>query len=53
MDIFCGSTTARGGTVIELSGYFGRNDALKYKDIELYACRDNEYSGGVKLSILI
>src|SRR5436305_9601545 len=45
MDIFCGSTTARGGTVVESSGYFGRNDALKYKDIELYACRDSEYPG--------
>ena len=53
MDIFCGSTTARGGTVVESSGYFGRNDALKYKDIELYACRDSEYPGGVKLGMLI
>lgn len=30
------STTARPGTLIESSGYLHGNDALKWKDIELY-----------------
>ncbi len=49
MDIFSGSITARGRTVVKLSGYFGTNEALEYRDIELYALRDTEYPGGVKL----
>jgi hypothetical protein len=53
MDIFYSSTTARGGTVVESSGYFGTNEALEYRDIELYALRDTEYPGGVKLGALI
>jgi hypothetical protein len=53
MDIFYLSTTARGGTIIESSGYYGTNKALKYGDIELYALRDKEYSNGVKLGALI
>ena len=31
----------------------GGTMALKYKDIELYACRNSEYPGGVKLGMLI
>jgi hypothetical protein len=53
MNIFCSSTTARAGTVVESSCYFGRNEALEYRDLELYALRDNEYPGGVKLGMLI
>jgi hypothetical protein len=53
MDIFCSSTTARGGTVVESSGYYGTNEALEYGDIELFALRDTEYPGGVKLGALI
>jgi hypothetical protein len=53
MNIFCSSTTARAGTVVESSCYFGRNEAVEYRDIELYALRDNEFPGGVKLGMLI
>jgi len=53
MDIFCSSTTARAGTIVESSCYFGRNEALEYRDIELYALRDSEYPGGVKLGMLV
>jgi hypothetical protein len=45
MDIFCSSTTARAGTVVESSCYFGRNEAVEY--------RDSEYPGGVKLGMLV
>jgi hypothetical protein len=53
MDIFCASTTARAGTVVESSCYFGRNEAVEYRDIEIYAVRDDDYPGGVKLGMLI
>jgi hypothetical protein len=33
MDIFCSSTTARAGTIVESSCYFGRNEAVEYRDI--------------------
>jgi hypothetical protein len=39
--------------VVESSYYFGRNEAIKYRDMELYALRDSEYAGGVKLGMLI
>ena len=45
MNIFCSSTTARPGTVVESTCYFGRNEAVEYRDVELYAVRDNEYPG--------
>jgi hypothetical protein len=51
MDIFCSSTTARAGTVVESSCYFGRNEAVKYRDIRLYAMRGTDYPGGVKLGM--
>jgi hypothetical protein len=53
MDIFCASTTARAGTVVKSSCYFGRNEAVEYRDIEIYAVRDDDYPGGVKLGMLI
>ena len=53
MDIFCALTTACYGTIVESSYYSSRNEALEYRDIELYAIRDNDYPGGVKLGILI
>jgi hypothetical protein len=53
MDIFCASTTARAGTVFESSCYFGQNEAVEYRDIEIYAVRDDNYPGGVKLGMLI
>src|SRR3954451_12019252 len=53
MNIFCSSTTTRAGTIVESSCYFGRNEALEYRDIELYALRDSEYPGGVKLGMLV
>ena len=53
MNIFCSSTTARAGTIVESSCYFGRNEAVEYRDIELYALRDSEFPGGVKLGILV
>jgi Protein of unknown function (DUF3435) len=53
MNIFCASTTARGGTVVESSCYFGTNEAVEYRDIQLYAMRDKDYPGGVKLGMLI
>jgi len=33
MNIFFTSTTARAGTVVESSCYFGRNEAVEYRDI--------------------
>jgi Protein of unknown function (DUF3435) len=53
MDIFCSSTTAHAGTVVESSCNYGRNEAVEYRDIELYAVRHNEYPGDVKLGMLI
>ena len=53
MDIFCSSTTARAGTIVESSCYFGTNEAVEYRDIELYALRDSEFPGGVKLGMLV
>jgi hypothetical protein len=53
IDIFCSSTTARAGTIVESSCYFKRNEAIKYKDIKLYALRDSEFPDNVKLGILI
>jgi hypothetical protein len=43
MNVFSSSTTARARTVIESSYYFGRSEAVEYRDIERYALRDNEY----------
>src|SRR5277367_6084457 len=45
MDIFCSSTTARAGTIIESSCYFGRNEALEYRDIELYTLKRQRVPG--------
>jgi Protein of unknown function (DUF3435) len=53
MIIFCASTTARAGTVVESSGYLGRNEAVEYRDIELFALRDPDWPGGVKLGMLV
>jgi hypothetical protein len=53
MDVFCVSTAARAGTVVESRCYYGRNEAVEYRDIELYAMLDNDYPGGVKLGMLI
>jgi hypothetical protein len=41
MSIFCASTTARAGTVVESSCYFGQNEAVEYRDIEVYALGDD------------
>jgi hypothetical protein len=32
---------------------FGRNEAVEYRDDEIYAVRDDNYPGGVKLGIFI
>jgi Protein of unknown function (DUF3435) len=53
MIIFCASTTARAGTVVESSGYRDDNEAIEYRDIELYALRDPKWPGGVKLGMLV
>jgi Protein of unknown function (DUF3435) len=53
MIIFCASTTARAGTVVESSGYLGQNEAVEYRDIELYAVRDEKNPGGVKLGMIV
>jgi hypothetical protein len=37
------STSARPGTLIESSGYLHENDALKWKDIELFMVKHPEY----------
>ena len=50
MIVFCASTTARAGTVIESSGYYGTNDALQYSDIELRALRGPD---GIQLGMHI
>jgi hypothetical protein len=36
------STSARPGTLVESSGYIRSNDALKWKDIELYMVKHPE-----------
>lgn len=51
MGIFCASTTARAGTVVESSCCFGWNEVVEYEDIELYLVRDNKFPGGVKLGM--
>ncbi|KAK5409142.1 hypothetical protein LTR90_009265 [Exophiala xenobiotica] len=54
MILFCASTTARAGTVVESSCYYGHNDAVQYRDIRLYAMPDPDSpSQGVKLGMLI
>jgi hypothetical protein len=53
MDIFCSSTTARAGTIVESICYFRRNETVEYRDIELYALRDSEFPGSVKLGMLV
>ena len=53
MIIFCASTTARAGSVVESTGYFGRNEAMEYGDIQLYAVRDDQHPGGIKLGMLV
>jgi hypothetical protein len=53
MDIFCASITARAGTVVESNCYFSRNEAVEYRDIEIYAVRDDDYPGSIKLGMLI
>lgn len=37
------STSARPGTLIESSGYIHENDALKWKDVELFMVKHPEY----------
>ena len=39
--------------MVESSCYFGRNKAVKYRDMELYTLRDSEYLDGVKLGMLV
>lgn len=53
MIIFCASTTARGGTIVESSGYSGSNEALEYRDVHLYVVPSSETPGGVQLAMLI
>lgn len=52
-DLFCASTTARAGSVLESSCYYGCNDALQYRDIRLYAMRDPNNRQGVILGMHI
>lgn len=40
------STSARPGTLVESSGYMRKNDALKWKDIELYMVKHPEDARG-------
>lgn len=52
MILFCASTTARAGTVVESSCYYGHNDAVQYRDIRLYAMPDPDSpSQGVNLGM--
>jgi hypothetical protein len=53
MIIFCASTTARGGTIIESSGYLGTNEALEFRDVHLYVVPSPEVPGGIQLAMLI
>lgn len=53
MNVFCASTAARAGSVVEPSGYFGTNEAVKYGDLELFAVRDDGAHGGIKLGMLV
>ena len=53
MDIFCASAAARAGIIIKSSCYFGRNEAVKYRNIKMYAIRGDDPPGGIKLGMLI
>ena len=53
MIIFCASTTARGGTIVESSGYLGTNQALEYRDVHLYVVPSPEVPDGIQLGMLI
>src|SRR2546423_990053 len=53
MNIFCFSTTARAGTVVESSCYHGTNEALTYGDIKLLVVPDTGYPGKVTLALLV
>jgi hypothetical protein len=53
INIFCAFTITRVGTVVESNGYLGQNDVIEYRDIQIYAIRDEENPGGVKLGMLI
>lgn len=49
MIVFCASTTSRAGTVVESSSYYDTNEALEYRDIELFAVKDKP--NGIKLGM--
>jgi hypothetical protein len=53
MILFCASTTARAGSIVESSGYYGQNDCIKYGDIRIYAVRDPDNPGHVMLLMLV
>jgi hypothetical protein len=53
MIIFYASTIARGGTIIESSGYLRTNKALEYRDVHLYVVLSLEVPGGIQLGMLI
>ena len=38
--LFMACTTARPSTLVEGGGYYGTNDCLKYKDIEIFKIKD-------------
>ena len=40
MNIFCACTTARAGSVVESSCYYGTNEAVTYGDVRLFVVRD-------------
>ena len=53
LNIFCASTTSRAGTIVESTGYLEQNQAVEYRDIQLYALQDEGNPGSVKLGMLI
>lgn len=53
MNIFCASITARAETVIESNGYLEQNDAVKYRDIRMYAVQDERNPDGINLRMPI
>ncbi|ERF72618.1 hypothetical protein EPUS_05672 [Endocarpon pusillum Z07020] len=53
LNLFCASTTSRAGTIVESIGYLKQNQAVEYRDIQLYALQDKGNPGSVKLGMLI
>jgi hypothetical protein len=51
--LLCAGTSARGGTIVEASGYHGSNEALQYRDIAVHLVPHPEDAKRVMVVMLI